>query len=101
MTKLTIPQRWTGLVQASDAGGFVAYGDYLTAVAETYEQGKRDAAKVFQWVSVNERSPISGQVVLSYADSGLIQVRKYGKYKFPTHTNVVTHWMPLPKEPTE
>ena len=61
MTELTIPQRWTaGYIKTSDVGGFVSYGDYLTAVEEAYEQGKKDAT---EWQPI-ESAPKNGSLVL-------------------------------------
>ena len=55
------------------------------------------------WIDLNlsKRFPDSGETVLTYSNSGLIQIRKFGKFTFPTHIHVVTHWMPLPPIPAQ
>lgn len=55
----------------------------------------------YGWISVSDRFPNRGETVLTYADSGLTQIRKFGKFTFPTHMHVVTHWMPLPQIPVQ
>jgi len=106
MTKLTIPQQWTGLVQANDRGGFVANGDYLTAVTEAYEQGKKDATTWQPIEAATRPMPVvylvmnnKGQVAPSI--DGVIH-NTIGTAWDWAYGELITHFMlmPLPKEPT-
>jgi chromosome segregation ATPase len=67
-------QRWTGIVAASEAGGFVAYGDYLTLQEECNElrqaleslMQERDAA-------VAELSKVTDELFALSQDDGKIE----------------------------
>ena len=78
-----------------------------TAYKNGYAQGVEDATK---WISVKDRLPECGQVVLCYkADRGV----RIGKHLATTYADGVsafkdcrmdyafgaTHWMPLPEPP--
>lgn len=45
---MTQVQRWTGVVSASESGGFVAYGDYL-ALLDRLEKDEKDAQR-YRWL---------------------------------------------------
>lgn len=47
---MTQVQRWTGVVSASESGGFVAYGDYL-ALLDRLEKAEKDAERL-DWLNL-------------------------------------------------
>ena len=48
---MTQAQRWTGVVSAHEAGGFVAYGDYLELL-DRLEKADKDVARL-DWLEQN------------------------------------------------
>lgn len=65
-----------------------------------------------EWISVDDRLPNDGEVVLCWAENGKNQTKNllkqvtyvqnkwiYGTYS--TFIDGVTHWMPLPEPPKE
>ena len=61
-----------------------------------------------EWISVEDRLPEKGQVVLAFGKKsastgqyrGFERERKFWRWKGNT-IRVVTHWMPLPEPPKE
>lgn len=67
-------------------------GDALEEI-EAYIKGEGSEQR---WISVNERMPGAGQVVLAYGDLEGVEMLTAGENDLPED---VTHWMPLPKPP--
>lgn len=58
-----------------------------------------------EWININDRMPLYGQIVLAYPISfdsvNTLRVYNdgYGNSKFEIYDKRITHWMPLPKPP--
>lgn len=83
-------------------------GDTLSYIQQLEAERDAAVAAIPCWISVEERLPEKGNVVLAIWH-GEIEIARYtphrlGWYNFTTRydsPNAVTHWMPLPKPPKE
>jgi hypothetical protein len=53
-----------------------------------------------EWISVEDRLPEEGDVVLTFSKNGGRAVRKFDNGQFGYYDDI-THWMPLPDPPNE
>jgi Protein of unknown function (DUF551) len=52
-----------------------------------------------EWLSVNDKLPLSRQTVLTTGTRNRITIRKFCVGRFAECTEKITHWKPLPKGP--
>ena len=74
-----------------------------TQNAELVRKADELAAQVPKWISVEERKPKNGQLVLTVDSIGIYEVLRYYEVKDAfgscgglLYVHNVTHWMPLP-----
>lgn len=80
----------------------------LTDARRFYNEGYEDGQHTSRWISVEERLPEKGDVVLTVW-RGEIEFARYTPHRLGWYNltarydspNAVTHWMPLPEPPKE